>query len=301
MERNRALLTALAVISAIVGPLLLWRLRPPPTLRPALHAAEPAALSPACAPRGPVVFQAASASEISAIAEEFRRRNGAAWQTLDALPRGAAADVDPITRTVRSSDRTAAVRGARPSAEEARTMATYLVRRNADLLGIWPDEIDLLAITVRPEPGGAWSTTLQATTARPGFEAFPSLRRTILVQLIMSETRRTLRTGAPPLPLFELCTIPLLRPEDPAVRREIVGRESLGRPAEADITGAPELIIDEVTTPEATTLTLGYLLIVMQGAYAHHVVVDADTGRFLREQPCAVSKTCATAAPSAPR
>jgi hypothetical protein len=313
MPRQRALVIALAAATAIAGSLLPWRSCRPPTAPPPLSLAVPARPLPACTRRGPVVLPAASPSEQRAIADAFRRRNGPGWHADDSQLGSVGAIVDPISRTVRFSDTTTETAVARLASADARARATDFVRRNADLLGIWPEEIDLLTIMVFPEPDGAWSTDFTLTRPRPGYEAFPSVRRALTVRVVTSAdgARQSLRSGST-LPRFELCTTPLLRPDDPAIRRSVLSHEfflvgadggpmSIGRPGDTDLPGAPELIIDVVGTPEATTLTLAYRQIVMRGALALYVAVDADTGRFLREQPCWVTETCATAAPEASR
>jgi hypothetical protein len=246
-----------------------------------------------CARRGPVELRAALPEKRSEVANRFQQQNGSEWRV----------DLEPLGMYVRGATRAVDANAVGPaavvSADQAKEMALDFVRKNADLFGLSAPE--LAALSVRPNPGPPgtllqWDVELSGKVPRAGYERFASVGKNVrlFVSIQRDGVLRVVSNPSEYLPPFELCTSPLLGPEDSKVRAAVLGKElgyadvgggpqSAGKVDEADIRSASLTIL--VDRKEGfITLYLAYELRVQKAGLSWSFFVDADTGKLIAEK-----------------
>ncbi|MBS2013896.1 MAG: hypothetical protein JST00_13485 [Deltaproteobacteria bacterium] len=256
------------------------------------------------------IVRALTAPQRAEIVARLRERNGPAWSvTLGAG--GAPDDVDPILGVVRRA-KNEGPPGAPVELGEAVAIAEgeAFLRKNADLLGIAPDDVDTLDLAAGPartNAYGAWVVHARGTAPTKGYEAFDAVTSAIDVLLYLGEDAkvRYFVNLSRVHPRLVLDTHPLLQPDDDRVTKDVVGRplfvaiddgsrpgmrvRELTRvvlgPATKDDVRAVRLTIHVSSAPRAAYVSyfLAYVVDVVKRRQPFRFVVDADTGDLLED------------------
>jgi hypothetical protein len=179
----------------------------------------------------------------------------------------------------------------------AKERALTLVRKNADLLGFTAQEWKAAKVEIKevsmPGTHMAWFT-LSGAIPRGGYEEFPSVAKRVHIHVsVYKGGAMSLTSTGTVLPPFKLCKTARLAAGDPAVTREVLGRElrysglggephSVGTVETRDI-GAIEKTIHAGSSDKASavTLTLAYAIVVNKAPGPWTAFVDANTGRLI--------------------
>jgi hypothetical protein len=229
-----------------------------------------------------------SEAERVALITRFRRANGHEFAGVERA--------DPNVDDVRRLVRIAAVQdrgriGTHPDPDDV-DKVRKLLRANARLLGI--AEAEVAAVHIEQEGQGR-QYRAEAVFPRRGYERFPSVARRVRLTIGINDGGEVVNyiDSSDRLPPFAIRTDPRLKPGDPALLRNVVGRTfSFG-----DIGGRPRTAgpvkPEEISTPELTILVSSSAAgLVLRLAYVVHVTprgllwdvfVDPETGEFLEE------------------
>ena len=260
----------------------------------------------------------ATPAERTAMLDKFQARNGKQW---DFLTHDASYDSDDFGKTVRYLRRTdVAGPSTHPTRTQAKAAADAVVKKNADLLGLSPEVLAKLSVSVeamnKKDAITAWKNTdfivsYKGTITQPGFEKFPEVATKVDLEIGVEQdgqVRFIGKQGEDATPLLSLGTKPNLKATDPRIRGSVLGQQlvsyaqdlktpnhtyqtfyvgtKLGKITDKDIASVRPAIVMKVRGDAASrseTFILAYDFTVKKDGHTFHFKVDAGTGELLEK------------------